>query len=38
MMAKIAELRDKYDLHMAAERYVTDEDGLPDCDAAFIRQ
>lgn len=38
MMAKIAELRDKYDLHMAAERYVADEDGLPDRDAAFIRQ
>lgn len=38
MMAKIAELRDKYDLHMAAERYVTDGDGLPDRDAAFIRR
>ena len=38
MMAKIAELRDKYDLHMVAERYVTDEDGLPDRDAAFIRR
>ncbi|MDN0054638.1 putative quinol monooxygenase [Collinsella ihumii] len=38
MMAKIAELRDKYDLHMVAERYVTDEDGLPDRDVAFIRQ
>ena len=38
MMAKIAELRDKYDLHMKAERYITDEVGLPDHDQAFIRQ
>ena len=38
MMAKIAELRDKYDLHMKAERYITDEAGLPDHDRAFIRQ
>lgn len=38
MMAKIAELRDKYDLHMKAERYITDEAGLPDHDQAFIRQ
>lgn len=38
MMAKIAELRDKYDLHMKAERYIADEVGLPDHDQAFIRQ
>ena len=38
MMAKIAELRDKYDLHMTAERYRTDEAGLPAHDQAFIRQ
>ena len=38
MMAKIAELRDKYDLHMTAERYVTDEVGLPAHDQAFIRK
>ena len=25
MMKKIAELRDKYDLHMTVERYVSDE-------------
>ena len=37
VMAKIAELRDKYDLHMCAERYVTDDGGMPDRDAAFIR-
>ena len=29
MMAEIARLREKYDLHMRAERYITDEDGIP---------
>ena len=38
MMARIAELRDKYDLHMRAERYLSDEDGLPSGDASFLRQ
>lgn len=38
MMAKIAELRDKYDLHMQVERYVTDDAGIPSQDAAFIRK
>lgn len=38
MMGKIAELRDKYDLHMRAERYVSDEGGVSDKDAAFLRQ
>lgn len=38
MMQKIAELRDKYDLHMTAERYVKDEGGLPDDDKEFIRK
>ena len=37
MMAKIAELRDKYDLHMTVERYVTDDAGLPARDREFIR-
>ncbi len=37
MMGKIAELRDKYDLHMKAERYVSDEDGVPSKGAAFLR-
>lgn len=37
MMAEIARLREKYDLHMRAERYVTDEDGIPSADARFIR-
>lgn len=38
MMARIAELRDKYDLHMRAERYVSDESGVPDKDAKFLRE
>ena len=37
MMAKIAELRDKYDLHMKVERYVED-DGIPESDDKFIRK
>lgn len=37
MMEEIARLREKYDLHMRAERYVTDEDGIPSADARFIR-
>lgn len=38
MMKKIAALREKYDLHMKAERYVSDEDGVPAADRAFIRK
>lgn len=37
MMAAIAQLREKYDLHMRAERYVTDDGGVPASDAQFIR-
>lgn len=37
MMKKIIELRDKYDLHMQVERYVTDEKGIPSEDARYIR-
>ena len=37
MMARIAELRERHDLHMRAERYVSDEEGLPDRDRAFLR-
>ncbi|MCD8353559.1 MAG: antibiotic biosynthesis monooxygenase [Clostridiales bacterium] len=37
MMGKIAELRDKYDLHMKVERYVSD-DVLPAQDEQFIRK
>ena len=35
MMHTIAELREKYDLHMKAERYLSDE--LPESDEGFIR-
>lgn len=38
MMQKITELRDKYDLHMTVERYVSDEGGIPDKDEKFIRK
>lgn len=38
MMAKIAELRDKYDLHMKVERYVSDESGVPETDRVFIKE
>jgi len=38
MMAEIARLREKYDLHMRAERFVSDEAGIPDSDAGFIRK
>lgn len=36
MMEKIIALREKYDLHMRIERYVSDE--LPDRDKGFIRE
>ena len=35
MMTKIKELREKYDLHMRVERYVSDE--LPDKDKEYIK-
>jgi len=38
MMAKIAALREKYDLRMKVERYVSDETGIPAADRAFIRE
>ncbi len=38
MMQKITELRNKYDLHMTVERYVSDESGMPDKDEQFIRK
>ena len=37
MMGRIAALREKYDLHMRVERYVSD-DSAPAADRAFIRQ
>ena len=38
MMETIARLREKYGLHMRAERYVSDEAGIPEADARFIRK
>lgn len=38
MMETITRLREKYDLHMKVERYVSDESGIPDHDAKFIKQ
>ena len=38
MMAEIAKLRDKYDLHMRVERYVSDAEGIPQKDQDFIRK
>ncbi|MBQ2085677.1 MAG: antibiotic biosynthesis monooxygenase [Oscillospiraceae bacterium] len=35
MMKTIAQLREKYDLHMTAERYIDSE--MPSGDSAFIR-
>ena len=37
MMGTIARLREKYDLHMSVERYVSDE-GMPESDRAYIRE
>ena len=38
MMKKIIELREKYDLHMKVERYVSDEADIPVTDKAFIKE
>lgn len=38
MMKKITELRLKYDLHMEVERYVSDENGVPESDRQFIKK
>lgn len=38
MMSKITELREKYDLHMKVDRYVSDDDGVSEKDAAFIKE
>lgn len=38
MMQAIARLREKYDLHMKVERYVTDEGHETSADAEFIRR
>ena len=38
MMAQIAALREKYDLHMKVERFVSDDSGLPEQDLKFIKR
>ena len=38
MMAQIIKLRDKYDLHMKVEHYVSDESGVPAADQEFIKE
>ena len=38
VMAKIISLREKYDLHMKVERYISDEAGVPAKDQAYIRE
>jgi len=38
MMSKIIALREKYDLHMRVERYVSDEAGIPETDKSFIKK
>ena len=38
MMETIAALREKYDLHMSAERYFRAEEDMPTTDETFIRK
>ena len=38
MMGRIAALREKYDLHMKAERFLSDGSGLPEKDMQFIKR
>lgn len=38
MMETIASLREKYDLHMKVERYLSDDGGVPASDEGFIRK
>ena len=38
MMEKILLLREKYDLRMIVERYLSDDGGIPDSDIHFIRE
>ncbi len=38
MMEKITELRNKYDIHMKVERYVSDEGGMSAADKKYIRK
>ena len=38
MMERITKLREKYDLHMKVERYLSVEEGIPEADQAFIKK
>ena len=38
MMAQIAALREKYDLHMKVERFASDDSALPEKDMQFIKR
>ena len=38
LMARIAQLREKYDLHMRVERFRSEESGVPEKDEQFIRK
>ncbi|MBG9987911.1 antibiotic biosynthesis monooxygenase [Aerococcaceae bacterium DSM 111176] len=38
MMDEIIELREKYDLTMKVERFISDEEGIPESDKAFIKE
>lgn len=37
MMEQIIKLREKYNLHMRVERYVSNESGIPNSDKRFIK-
>ena len=38
LMQRIIELREKYDLHMKVERYISDIAGIPTQDTKFIKE
>lgn len=38
MMGEIAALREKYGLHTRAERYLSDENGVPKTDRKFLKE
>ena len=38
MMQTITELREKYGLHMRAERFISDEKGIPETEKSFMRE
>ena len=38
MMGQIAAMREKYDLHMKVERFVSEDAGLPEKDLKFIKR